>query len=81
MTTRMALANPEDRAGSGPASYYAGPENSGNSVQRTQAKSSVFFGTHPLMRELQALIKQIGASEAPVLIQGETGVGKEVLAR
>ena len=33
------------------------------------------------MRELQALIGQIGWSEAPVLIQGETGSGKEVLAR
>ena len=33
------------------------------------------------MRELQNLLGQIGWSEAPVLIQGETGTGKEVLAR
>jgi two-component system response regulator AtoC len=33
------------------------------------------------MLELQTLISQIGWSEAPVLIQGETGVGKEVFAR
>jgi two-component system, NtrC family, response regulator AtoC len=50
------------------------------------AKSSapnggVFMGSDPRMRELQALIGQIGWSEAPVLIQGETGSGKEVLAR
>lgn len=33
------------------------------------------------MRDVYALVKQIGWSEAPVLIQGETGTGKEVLAR
>jgi two-component system response regulator AtoC len=33
------------------------------------------------MKKLQKLIVQIGWSDAPVLIQGETGVGKEVLAR
>ena len=43
--------------------------------------SQTFFGNTPRMREIQVLIPQIGWSEAPVLIQGETGVGKEVLAR
>jgi two-component system response regulator AtoC len=33
------------------------------------------------MREIQATIQRISNSEAPVLIQGETGSGKEVLAR
>ena len=33
------------------------------------------------MKEIQALVAQIGWSEAPVLIQGETGTGKEVIAR
>ena len=33
------------------------------------------------MREIYSLVGQIGWSEAPVLIQGETGSGKEVLAR
>ena len=35
----------------------------------------------PGMQELYAMAAQMGASEAPVLIQGETGSGKEVLAR
>jgi two-component system response regulator AtoC len=35
----------------------------------------------PRMRELYAMAAQVGPSEAPVLIQGETGAGKEVLAR
>ena len=33
------------------------------------------------MQEVQALLPQIGWSDAPALILGETGVGKEVLAR
>jgi len=45
------------------------------------AKTKAFFGTSPRMREIQTLISHVGWSEAPVLIQGETGSGKEVLSR
>jgi two-component system response regulator AtoC len=45
------------------------------------ANKQIFFGNTPCMRQLQSVIGQIGWSEAPVLIQGETGVGKEMLAR
>jgi len=41
----------------------------------------VFVSANPQMRGIEAQIDRIGWSEAPVLIQGETGVGKEVLAR
>ena len=44
-------------------------------------RSKAFLGASPKMQELQALIGHVGWSEAPVLIQGETGTGKEVLAR
>jgi two-component system, NtrC family, response regulator AtoC len=47
----------------------------------TAPATGAFIGTNPHMREIQALVGQIGWSEAPVLIQGETGSGKEVLAR
>lgn len=40
-----------------------------------------FFGANPRMREIETLAAQIGSSEATVLIQGETGSGKEMLAR
>src|SRR5205085_5189696 len=40
-----------------------------------------FFGTSVRMHEIQSLISHVGWSEAPILIQGETGSGKEVLAR
>jgi two-component system, NtrC family, response regulator AtoC len=44
-------------------------------------KGKSFLGRSPRMQELQTLIPDIGWSDAPVLIQGETGTGKEVFAR
>jgi transcriptional regulator with GAF, ATPase, and Fis domain len=38
-------------------------------------------GASAVMRELFATIVRIGASEAPVLVEGETGTGKELVAR
>ena len=49
---------------------------------RTTAPATrTFVGRNVRMKEIQALVGQIGWSEAPVLIQGETGTGKEVIAR
>ena len=45
------------------------------------ARTKAFFGASPQMQEIQSLIGHVGWSEAPVLIQGETGSGKEILAR
>jgi two-component system response regulator AtoC len=45
------------------------------------AGTKAFWGTSSRMQEIQALVGHVGWSEAPVLIQGETGTGKEVLAR
>jgi two-component system, NtrC family, response regulator AtoC len=41
----------------------------------------LYFGFSPAMRELQTMVKLVARSETPVLIQGETGSGKEMLAR
>jgi two-component system, NtrC family, response regulator AtoC len=43
--------------------------------------TNTFLGNNPRMKEIHALAGQIGWSEAPVLVQGETGSGKEVIAR
>jgi two-component system response regulator AtoC len=40
-----------------------------------------FFSNSPQMQAIQVLVSQIAWSEEPILIQGETGAGKEVLAR
>jgi two-component system response regulator AtoC len=45
------------------------------------SSKQIFFGNSPQMREIQGMLRQIGWSEVPILIQGETGAGKEVLAR
>jgi len=44
-------------------------------------KTKAYVSENPRMRELDSLVAAVGWSEAPVLIQGETGSGKEVLAR
>src|SRR5262249_13310191 len=43
--------------------------------------TNTFLGNNPRMKEIHSLAGQIGWSEAPVLVQGETGSGKEVIAR
>jgi two-component system, NtrC family, response regulator AtoC len=54
----------------------------GSPAVRTSADpGNAFPGGSPKMKEIQDIVAQIGWSEAPVLIQGETGSGKEVLAR
>jgi two-component system response regulator AtoC len=53
-------------------------------VRPTRTPSPVtktFAGSNSRMKEIHSLLAQIGWSEAPVLIQGETGSGKEVFAR
>ena len=40
-----------------------------------------YVGTSPAMRQVMSVASRVGWSDAPVLIQGETGAGKEVLAR
>src|SRR5262249_11617170 len=50
-------------------------------VRTSAPVTKAFFGTNPRMKEIQSLLGQIGWSEAPVLIQGETGSGKEMIAR
>src|ERR1022692_1222207 len=48
---------------------------------RTMAPATkAFVGRNVRMKEIQALVGQIGWSEAPVLIPGEAGTGKEALA-
>src|SRR5437899_4904996 len=49
---------------------------------RTAAPTArTFVGSNVRMKEIHALVAQIGWSEAPVLLQEHTGTGKEVIAR
>jgi DNA-binding NtrC family response regulator len=49
-------------------------------VDRTAAMGDL-IGTSPAMREIFALVRKIAHSRASVLITGESGTGKDVLAR
>ena len=39
------------------------------------------IGQSDMMRDLMATVQRVGASELPVLLQGESGVGKELFAK
>jgi DNA-binding NtrC family response regulator len=50
-------------------------------AQREQTDVDPFLGASPAIRQLASVAKKVAASESPVLILGETGVGKGILAR
>jgi transcriptional regulator with PAS, ATPase and Fis domain len=45
------------------------------------AESPLLVGSSPLIRDLQQEIERVARSDAKVLITGESGVGKEIVAR
>ena len=55
--------------------------SSAASVRATSVVTKAFFGSNPVMMEIQSRLTQIAWADAPVLIQGETGSGKEIIAR
>jgi DNA-binding NtrC family response regulator len=56
------------------------PKGSPTQVQHQPAKDRL-IGTSPPMREVQKLVGRAAANDATVLITGETGTGKELIAR
>jgi two-component system response regulator AtoC len=73
-------ASPEDIVSAVERAFDSGPEQDEADFTPPGA-SRTFFGMNRKMRDIQETLRQIGWSEAPVLIQGETGAGKEMLAR
>lgn len=49
--------------------------------ETTKYESDETLGRNPVMQRIQSLLGRVGGSSAPVLINGETGAGKEVVAR
>src|SRR5579885_3475397 len=50
-------------------------------IRNVTVKGKMACGSSPAMKAILSQMADIGWSDAPVLIQGETGSGKEVLAR
>ena len=49
--------------------------------QRSAIALDCYWGTSPAMRQLREMVKKVAATDANILITGENGTGKEVLAR
>ena len=49
--------------------------------QRLETREEIFFGKDPVMREVIELARIAATSDGPVLISGETGTGKGMLAK
>ncbi|MBL8889212.1 MAG: sigma-54-dependent Fis family transcriptional regulator [Planctomycetaceae bacterium] len=48
---------------------------------QTAQKTTALVGSHPTMQELQRIIQRVAPTNSTVLILGETGTGKELVAR
>ena len=57
------------------------PADSRGAAGRSARPGEEFLFTDPSFEAIRTTIPQIAASDAPVLLRGESGVGKEVLAR
>ena len=49
--------------------------------RRSREKVDPFLGSSPAIRKLAEMAERVAVADSPVLIQGETGTGKGVLAR
>lgn len=66
-----ALASESDRRGSRP----------GDPSRRTVTDSSLLIGISPAINELRDVIRQVASSDLNCLIRGESGTGKDLVAR
>lgn len=49
--------------------------------QGPSAGAAMYYGADPRIAEIRAILDPVALSDCPVVIQGETGTGKEMLAR
>jgi DNA-binding NtrC family response regulator len=59
----------------------ASPTAAAASWRARQTPGAAVIGEHPAMKQVLERVDQVAGTEASVLIRGETGTGKEVIAR
>jgi transcriptional regulator with PAS, ATPase and Fis domain len=59
----------------------ASPEIAAATWRGRQTPGAAVIGDHPAMKQVLERVDQVAATDASVLIRGETGTGKEVIAR
>jgi two-component system, NtrC family, response regulator AtoC len=52
-----------------------------NHVEHASASGKLFYGVNARMLEIRKILADVASADAPMLIRGQTGVGKEVIAR
>jgi two-component system, NtrC family, response regulator AtoC len=72
-TVRAALGQPADAIGK--------PNGTSGNAPPMAATGAMLLGKSPVLQDLLSLVEQVGPTDATVLILGETGSGKEVIAR
>lgn len=55
--------------------------NDRKSACSAQGRSGMFWGESPVMQRLRSLVEKVAYTDANILITGENGTGKEMLAR
>ena len=63
------------------ASQASGPRRSGKTSDAEISSSNMFWGSTVAMAEIRRTVDKIAPTDATVLITGENGTGKDVLAR